>query len=315
MDTAANLGPRITPAANTPRWAQTDVKEPLLPSAPVALPRPRSAREIRTPAPGRAWSGSWSDGKAGLSAAMLSCSRRGAGALRPPFFVGVTAALWGCVCSRHSGTQAAAGASALRAAGKPGRAAEAPCAPRLHSQSLEAPRWLVTTGWSKRGGRRQPRKPPGMLGWLAGCPGRGPGSASREAVSNSEPALPSARGAGAPRVPPAARCPACWLASPALPQLLPPAASSPGAPPAGDTAMAKKASAEGPAAEPGTLAVPKQQTVSGRAGDRLHSLHDSPGAVLPAAGVGQGAVPGHTSPVPRSGQLEESRGSRREGRV
>lgn len=179
---------------------------------------------------------------------------------KPPLFR--AAAQRGCVRSRRSATQRGAGAPAPRAAGN----SEPPRAPRLHSQSLEAPRWLVTTGWSKRGGRRQPRKPPGMLGWLAACPGRGPSSASREAVNNSEPALPSARGAGAPRVPPAARCPACWLASPALPQLLPPAASSPGAAPAGDTPVARKASAEGPAPAPGTLAVPKQQTVSGRAG-------------------------------------------------
>lgn len=216
--------------------------------------------------------------------------------------------------SRHSGTRARAGASAVRAAGNSGRA---PCGPRLHSQSLEAPRWLVTTGWSKRGGRRQPRKPPGMPGWLAACPGRGPGSASREAVNNSEAALPSARGAGAPRVPPAARCPACWLGSPALPQLLPPAASSPGAPPAGDTPTAKKASAEGPAPAPGTLAVPEQQTGSGRAGDRLHSRHHRP-----ATSPGRGSrarrcslSPGHDRPVPRSGQMEERRGARPEGHV
>lgn len=178
----------------------------------------------------------------------------------------------------------------MRAAGKPGRAAEARCAPRLHfskpgGSKMARHHWMEQKRWAKTA--EEASRDAG----LAGCLGRGPGSASREAVSSLEPALPSARGAGAPRVPPAARCPACWLASPPLPQLLPPAASSPGAPPAGDTPMAKKASAEGPAAAPGTLAVPKQQTVSGRAGHRLHSLHDSPGDILPAAGVGQGAVP------------------------
>lgn len=248
---------------------------------------------------------------------MLFCSPRGAGALSPPFFVGVTAALRGCVCSRHSGTQGGAGASALRTAGNPDRAAEAPCAPRLHSQSLETPRWLVTTGWSKRGGRRQPRKPPGMLGWLAACPGRGPGSASREAVSNSEPALPSARGAGAPRVPPAARCPACWLASPAPPQLLPPAASSPGAPPAGDTPMAKKASAEGPAPAPAHSLCPSSRLSQGGPGTGSTACTTPPATAsrLQESGRAFPEALGTTAPCRARGSLEEHRGSRREGHV
>lgn len=90
-------------------------------------------------------------------------------------------------------------ASSSRAAGNPGRVAEAPCVPRPHPQSLEAPRWLLTTGWSKRGGRGEPRKSPRVLGWLPACPGPGSSLASREAVNNPEPAFASASGDRAPQ--------------------------------------------------------------------------------------------------------------------
>lgn len=41
-----------------------------------------------------------------------------------------------------------------------------PQPPCPHHELLQAPRWLITTGWSTRGGRGELRKPPGMLGWL-----------------------------------------------------------------------------------------------------------------------------------------------------
>lgn len=257
------------------------------------------------PHPGRTWTGSWPavkhrwypagrvpgcccfPGSRGCKAAMVSCSRRGAEALGRPCSVGLMP---------HSGAACApgipvpgAGASSWRAAGNPGRAAEAPCAHRPHPQSLEAPRWLVTTGWSKRGGRREPRQPHGMLGWLAACPGPGPGSASREAVNNPEPAFPSASWEGPLGVPPCGRCPACWPASPPPPQLLLPGASAPGAPAAGDAPTAKKSPAEGPAPAPAParLLCRSSKQFQGGLGIGSRICTHPPCNFFPAAGDGQ----------------------------
>lgn len=103
--------------------AQTEVKGPLLASAPIALPLPRSDGEIShpfltTPTPGRTWTGSCKAplvpevrvpscvcflGSWGCKAAMVSCGRRGAGALSQPFPVWAMVGLCGLLASQYLG--------------------------------------------------------------------------------------------------------------------------------------------------------------------------------------------------------------------
>lgn len=230
---------------------------------------------------------------------MAPCGRRGAGAPSRPLSVGTRAAQRGSLRSRRPGPRGGGAGAGEGRRGRPLpglRESQAP--PRLRCPE---PRGLVLRAWRLQGGsspldgaKEVGEESRGSLpGCWAGClparPGPGPSSASREAVNNAEPASRSASGDGAPRgaplplaAQPAARQP------PPLPQLLPPGASSPGAAPAGGAPTAEEASARRPAPAPGTLALPQQPPVPGRAGDGARGLcRPRPLQALPGPGVGR----------------------------